>query len=114
MNRLFVVSNRVGPLSDDRKAGGLAVGLADALRRRGGVWFGWSGKTSAEGTFGPLQIKTEGNVQLATVDMTQADIDQFYSGYSNQSLWPIFHYRIDLAQFDRRFAETYWRINDES
>ena len=60
MNRLFVVSNRVGPLSDDRKAGGLAVGLADALRKRGGVWFGWSGKTSAEGTFGPLQIKTEG------------------------------------------------------
>jgi trehalose 6-phosphate synthase len=112
MNRLFVVSNRVGPLSDDRKAGGLAVGLADALRRRGGVWFGWSGKTSAEGTFGPLQIKTEGDVQLATVDLTQADIDDFYSGYSNQSLWPIFHYRIDLAHFDRRFAETYWRINE--
>ena len=112
MNRLFVVSNRVGPLSDDRKAGGLAVGLADAVRRRGGVWFGWSGKTSTEGTFGPLQIKTEGNVQLATVDMTQADIDEFYSGFANQSLWPVFHYRIDLAQFDRRFAETYWRINE--
>jgi trehalose 6-phosphate synthase len=112
MNRLFVVSNRVGPLSDDRKAGGLAVGLADALRRRGGVWFGWSGKTSAEGTFGPLQIKTEGSVQLATVDMTQADIDEFYSGFANQALWPVFHYRIDLAHFDRRFAETFWRINE--
>jgi trehalose 6-phosphate synthase len=112
MNRLFVVSNRVGPLSDDRKAGGLAVGLADALRSRGGVWFGWSGKTSAEGTFGPLQIKTEGSVQLATVDMTQTDIDEFYVGFANQALWPVFHYRIDLAHFDRRFAETYWRINE--
>jgi trehalose 6-phosphate synthase len=112
MNRLFVVSNRVGPLNDDRKAGGLAVGIADALRARGGVWFGWSGKTSEEGTFGPLQIRTEGNVQLAAVDMTRADIDDFYSGYSNQALWPIFHYRIDLARFDRRFAETFWRINE--
>jgi trehalose 6-phosphate synthase len=112
MNRLFVVSNRVGPLNDDRKAGGLAVGLADALRRRGGVWFGWSGKTSAEGTFGPLQIKTEGSVQLATVDMTQSDIDEFYSGFANQALWPIFHYRIDLAHFDRRFSESFWRINE--
>ena len=105
MNRLVVVSNRVGPLGDDRKAGGLAVGIADAFRRRGGVWFGWSGKTSEEGTFGPLQIKAEGNVQLATVDMAPADIEEFYSGFSNQTLWPIFHYRIDLARFDRRAGE---------
>ena len=48
--RLVVVSNRVGPLDDEGKAGGLAVGLADALRRRGGLWFGWSGETSDEGT----------------------------------------------------------------
>jgi trehalose 6-phosphate synthase len=76
------------------------------------VWFGWSGKTSEEGTFGPLQIKSEGNVQLATVDMTPSDIEEFYSGFSNQTLWPIFHYRIDLARFDRRFAESFFRINE--
>ncbi len=112
MNRLFVVSNRVGPLNDAATAGGLAVGLGDALRERGGVWFGWSGKTSEEGTFGPLQIKTEGGVQLATVDMTPADIEEFYSGFANQSLWPVFHYRIDLARFERRFAEAFWRVNE--
>jgi len=112
MNRLFVISNRVGPLADGGKAGGLAVGLADALRRRGGVWFGWSGQTSEEGTHGQLHTKTEGKVQLATVDMTQADLDAFYHGYANQSLWPIFHYRTDLANYDRRNAETYERINE--
>lgn len=112
MNRLFVVSNRVGPLGDDRKAGGLAVGVADGLRERGGVWFGWSGETTEEGTFGPLKIHTEGQVQLATVDMTPADIAEFYSGFANQVLWPIFHYRIDLANFDRRFADAFWRINE--
>jgi trehalose 6-phosphate synthase len=112
MNRLFVVSNRVGPLNDAATAGGLAVGIGDALRERGGVWFGWSGKTSEEGTFGPLQIKTEHGVQLATVDMTPADIEEFYSGFANQALWPVFHYRIDLATFERRFAEAFWRINE--
>jgi trehalose 6-phosphate synthase len=112
MNRLVVVSNRVGPLNDAATAGGLAVGIGDALRERGGVWFGWSGKSSEEGTFGPLQIKTEGGVQLATVDLTPADINDFYSGFANQSLWPLFHYRIDLANFDRRFAEAYWRVNE--
>jgi trehalose 6-phosphate synthase len=112
MNRLFVVSNRVGPLNDATTAGGLAVGIGDALRERGGVWFGWSGKASEEGTFGPLQIKTEAGVQLATVDLTPGDIEDFYSGFANQSLWPLFHYRIDLANFDRRFAEAYWRVNE--
>ncbi len=112
MNRLVVISNRVGPLNDEGKAGGLAVGLADALRQRGGVWFGWSGKTSAEGTFGPLQVKTEGAVQLATVDMTPVDLEDFYNGFANQALWPVLHYRIDLAGFDRRFAEAFWRINE--
>jgi trehalose 6-phosphate synthase len=112
MNRLFAISNRVGPLSDEGKAGGLAVGLADALRQRGGVWFGWSGETSEEGTHGPLNLKTDGKVELATVDLTQSDLDAYYHGYANQSLWPVFHYRTDLANYDRRHSETYERINE--
>ncbi len=112
MSRLVVVSNRVGPLSDEGKAGGLAVGLADALRTRGGVWFGWSGEETAQGTFGPLHLSVEGDVSLATVDLTPADLQEFYSGYANQTLWPILHYRIDLATFDRRFVQAYQRVND--
>ncbi len=112
MDRLIVISNRVGPLSDEGKAGGLAVGLADALRQRGGVWFGWSGETSAQGTHGPLHVKTEGKVQLATIDLTEPDLNAFYRGFANQALWPILHYRVDLANFDRRFVETYERINE--
>ena len=112
MSRLVVVSNRVGPLSDEGKAGGLAVGLADALRQRGGVWFGWSGKQTEEGTFGPLHLTTEGEVQLATIDLTENDVEEFYSGHANQTLWPVLHYRVDLAIFDRRFADAYQRVNE--
>ena len=43
MSRLVVVSNRVGPLKDTGRAGGLAVALVDALTEMGGLWFGWSG-----------------------------------------------------------------------
>ncbi len=112
MSRLIVISNRVGPLNDEGKAGGLAVGLADALRQRGGIWFGWSGGTTEEGTHGPLRIENEGKVKLATVDMTEADLDAFYRGFANQALWPVFHYRIDLANYERRQAEIYERINE--
>jgi trehalose 6-phosphate synthase len=112
MSRLVVVSNRVGPLSDEGKAGGLAVGLADALRTRGGIWFGWSGEESAEGTFGPLHLTEEGAVSMATLDMTPADVEEFYGGFANQTLWPILHYRLDLADFDRRYEDAYKRVNE--
>lgn len=62
MSRLVVVSNRVGPLKDTGQAGGLAVALVDTLNATGGIWFGWSGEISEEGTFGNL--KTGGNKKV--------------------------------------------------
>jgi len=109
--KLVVVSNRVGPLTDSGKAGGLAVGLGDALRARGGIWFGWSGKTSEQGTFSQLERRTEGNVELITVDMTEQEHDDFYGGYANTTLWPLMHYRLDLISFDRRFEAAYRHVN---
>jgi trehalose 6-phosphate synthase len=39
-------------------------------------------------------------------------VEAFYNGYANQALWPVLHYRIDLAHFDRQHAETYQRVNE--
>ena len=58
--RLVAVSNRVGPVRGAAAAGGLAVGLVDVLRERGGLWFGWSGKTTAAGRARLHVEKTEG------------------------------------------------------
>jgi len=110
--RLVVVSNRVGPLSDSGKAGGLAVGLADALKARGGVWFGWSGETSELGTGSELHRQAVGDVELITVDMTEQEQEEFYGGYANTTLWPLMHYRLDLASFERRFEATYRHVNE--
>ncbi|AXS41961.1 trehalose-6-phosphate synthase [Breoghania sp. L-A4] len=111
MTRLVVVSNRVGPLRDTGKAGGLAVGLVDALKQRGGLWFGWSGRISEEGTFGVLHNEGEGSVELATIDLTQQDYDEFYAGYANRALWPALHYRLDLVENERHFEDGYRRVN---
>jgi trehalose 6-phosphate synthase len=112
MGRLVVVSNRV---ADPRKvaAGGLAVALGEALRSTGGLWFGWSGAIKPDGTpgEGELHVRQAGEVTLATVDLCQEDHDGFYLGYSNGVLWPVFHYRLDLANFDTGLVNAYRRVN---
>ncbi len=112
MSRIVVVSNRVGPLKDTGRAGGLAVALVDVLRDRGGLWFGWSGETSEAGTYGPLRLQEDGDVAIATIDLTDADYDEYYAGYANRALWPTMHYRLDLTSFDKRLDEGYRRVNE--
>jgi trehalose 6-phosphate synthase len=109
--RLVAVSNRVGPLNDEGKAGGLAVGLSDALKRRGGLWFGWSGDTSEQGTFSEAHTEVQDSVSMTTIDMNQEELEGFYFGYANRSLWPLLHYRLDLAQFDRQSERVYRSVN---
>ncbi|HTH77964.1 MAG TPA: trehalose-6-phosphate synthase, partial [Ramlibacter sp.] len=115
MPRLVVVSNR---LADPRKsaAGGLAVALAEVLNETGGLWFGWSGRTvepneGGRGGEGRLHTQHAGPVTLVTVDLSREDHDSFYAGYSNGVLWPVFHYRLDLADFDAGYITGYRRVN---
>lgn len=112
MGRLVVVSNR---LADPRKpaAGGLAVALGEVLRNTGGLWFGWSGAIvdDARAAEGSLRIQQAGAVTLATIDLCREDHDAYYAGYSNGVLWPVFHYRLDLANFDDHDVEGYRRVN---
>ncbi|MBP7567010.1 MAG: alpha,alpha-trehalose-phosphate synthase (UDP-forming) [Burkholderiaceae bacterium] len=112
MGRLVAISNRV---ADPRKAaaGGLAVALGEALNQTGGLWFGWSGTIVEGGTpgEGDLHVQQAGAVKLATVDLCREDHDSYYLGYSNNVLWPVFHYRLDLAQFEAGFIGGYRRVN---
>ena len=113
--RLVVVSNRVGPLVSGGRAGGLAVAMADALRERGGVWFGWSGNLSEQGTWAPMALERHGRgpsaITLATIDMTRADHRGFYEGFANQVLWPMMHYRTDLIAYDPDDEKAYRYVN---
>ncbi|WP_322106850.1 alpha,alpha-trehalose-phosphate synthase (UDP-forming) [Paraburkholderia sp. J41] len=113
MGRLIVVSNRVAtPTETKGSAGGLAVGVFGALKDAGGIWFGWSGDVVSEtvANAGP-QLVEEGSVTFATVGLTRKDYDQYYRGFSNATLWPVFHYRNDLARYERDEYAGYRRVN---
>ncbi|HEX2555982.1 MAG TPA: alpha,alpha-trehalose-phosphate synthase (UDP-forming) [Microvirga sp.] len=110
--RLVVVSNRV-PLPDKSgasSAGGLTVALEGALKRQGGLWFGWSGKT-VERTPGPPTVIEADNVTFCVLDLLKRDYDRYYAGFANRALWPICHYRLDLLQIDRKDRDGYFRVN---
>lgn len=113
MPRLIAVSNRVQTESEGENAnrGGLAVALAAALRQSNGIWFGWSGEQTGEFT-GQIAFRRTGGVATATIDLEAQDIDEYYNGFANRTLWPLFHYRLDLTEIARDFAGGYARVNE--
>jgi len=113
MSRLIVISNRVSAVTEGEPGaqGGLSVALTAALREMGGIWFGWSGELTDEFTGQITFARTDG-VTTATVDLEEQDVEEYYNGYANRTLWPLFHYRIDLAEFERDFADGYRRANE--
>jgi len=110
MSRLVVVSNRVLPAGGVACAGGLAVALTAALRGRPCLWFGWSGERVARYT-GEVSVRRTDDIEVATLDLDEADYAEYYNGYANGALWPLFHSRTDLTDYDGAFNEGYRRVN---
>jgi trehalose 6-phosphate synthase len=111
LSRVVVVSNRVAPIKKGNSSvGGLAVAILAALKETGGLWFGWSGEVVETPREEP-DIFPVGRLTYATIDLTHKDYDEYYNGYANGTLWPLFHYRLDLASFSRRNYEGYLRVN---
>ncbi|MBS0214744.1 MAG: alpha,alpha-trehalose-phosphate synthase (UDP-forming) [Proteobacteria bacterium] len=109
MSRLIVVSNRVA-LPGQNQPGGLAVGIDAALRARGGVWFGWSGKVARDGS-GAVDEYRDGAIRYVTLDLSRRDVADYYNGFSNRTLWPLLHFRLDLVDYDRATRAGYRRVN---
>ena len=112
MSRLVVVSNRVAPITEgEPAAGGLAVGVLDALRAEGGLWFGWSGEVSTDAEPMPNPGRDVGRITIRTIDLSRKDYDEFYRGFANGTLWPVLHYQMGLARFDWTEFAGYRRVN---
>jgi trehalose 6-phosphate synthase len=111
--RIVVVSNRVAVPSGDggTRAGGLEVALRSFLKRNHGVWFGWSGRVAAKGEEDIRSVE-HGGVTYVTTDLTRTDFQEYYNGFANRMLWPILHYRLDLAEFSSRDLTGYMRVNE--
>ena len=112
MSRLVLVSNRVADLEKTSQSGGLAVALGDMLLEHGGLWFGWDGEI-IDGAIAPsVSIRTEGETTVATTPLTRSEVDNYYNGMANSVLWPILHYRLDLAHLDVGYLQAYRQVNE--
>jgi trehalose 6-phosphate synthase/phosphatase len=121
MSRLIVVSNRLpfalDVTSEDLwtvtpAAGGLVSAIEPVLRERGGTWIGWPG---IAGTIPKtaLEEATRGvGYAVVPVSLSQAERDEFYYGYSNEVIWPLFHDLQNFCNFEPAFWETYKTVNE--
>jgi trehalose 6-phosphate synthase len=110
MARLVIVSNRVPiPKARGTQAGGLAVALRELLTP-GSMWFGWSGRLTAEPSTQPALVEARG-VTYATIDLSADAYRAFYVGFANGALWPLLHFRLGLMHFRREDYDGYLTVN---
>src|SRR5499427_6181850 len=121
MNRLIVVSNRL-PFALDSTAedlwtvtpatGGLVSAVEPVLRERGGIWIGWPG-TAGEIPKRPLAEATrDAGYKVVPVALSETERDEFYYGYSNEVIWPLFHDLQNFCNFEPTYWETYKAVNE--
>ncbi len=118
--RLIVVSNRLpvslsntdGQWSIKPGAGGLVTALAPVLRDRGGTWIGWSGAhTTSDLNRLFKAYSKEAGYSLVPVDLTQEQIDNYYFGFSNEVIWPLFHDFQSRCRFNPEYWHNYLEVN---
>ncbi|UDY24203.1 alpha,alpha-trehalose-phosphate synthase (UDP-forming) [Nocardioides sp. Kera G14] len=86
--------------------GGLVSALEPVLRENDGVWVGWPGGTDEE-----LEPFETGGLRLIPVAMSEADINGYYEGMSNGTLWPLYHDLVAKPMFHREWWDSYQRVN---
>jgi trehalose 6-phosphate synthase len=120
--RLIVVSNRLPYVLENSNrgawtltpgSGGLVSALLPVLRDRGGIWIGWSG--TSEPVPGIAEIfrgaSREAGYMLKPVDLSADEVENYYHGYSNESIWPLFHDLQSRCNFEPEYWRNYVKVN---
>ena len=117
--RLVIISNRV-PASPtlvppERRGSGPVGGLVNAIRpvleQQHAVWLGWSGRSTDRRPSTVPSVTNIGSVQLATLDLSEEEANQYYSGFSNRTMWPLLHSFPERVVIRRNTYASYRRIN---
>ncbi|MCU1581007.1 MAG: otsA, partial [Microbacteriaceae bacterium] len=86
--------------------GGLVTALEPVMRANGGAWIGWAGQPNL--TFSPFESD---GILVVPVALSQEEIENYYEGFSNDTLWPLYHDVISSPSYRRDWWETYLRVN---
>lgn len=92
--------------------GGVASGLGSIYKTGTNIWIGWPGISVDESREKEVTGRLS-KLNLVPVFLTENDIAQYYEGYSNATLWPVFHYMPSYAQYDDVFWEYYKSVNEK-
>ncbi len=118
--KILIVSNRLpvriargeGGVSIVPGSGGLVTALAPVLRDRGGTWLGWDGDPLGEAPQSLLvDHSSRVGYRLIPITLLPKEVDEYYHGFSNETLWPLFHDLLGHCRFSRQNWNTYRQVN---
>lgn len=119
MPKTIIVSNRL-PIKIQREGkhfeympseGGLATGLGSIYKEGDNIWVGWPGLPVAKADDRDEIRKRLGEHSMRPVFLTNTEIEEYYEGFSNETLWPNFHYFNQYSVFNETYWKTYQRVN---
>ncbi len=121
--RVIIVSNRLpivvakdksGNWNVEPGSGGLVTALAPVLKNRGGLWIGWPGIHAEEGLNLDALLKRatrDSGYTLKPVALTRDEVKEYYMGFSNEVLWPLFHDFVPFCNFKPEYWQAYTQVN---
>jgi trehalose 6-phosphate synthase/phosphatase len=123
MDKTIIISNRLpvqlqidnGSITAIPSVGGLATGMKSVHSGGDSLWIGWSGLTDEEIPDGlaPEIDKALAKHGSSKVNLTSEEVDGFYYGFSNRTIWPLFHYFLEYSEFELQSWETYKAVNQK-
>src|SRR5690606_25732476 len=119
MGKTIIVSNRLpvslrikhGKFEFRPSAGGLATGLGSIYKEGENIWVGWPGNDVGNQEQRTEVIDELQVLKMVPVFLTKKDIVEFYEGFSNETIWPAFHYFTQYINYDQNHWDAYVRVN---
>ena len=126
--RIVIVSNRLPftvvqdgeGIQFIESVGGLATGLRMLLTSTQSslsgeselVWVGWPGSTIRDEIRDEVRAKALSEFSCCPVFLSEQDLENFYQGFCNETIWPLFHYFPTYARYDEAYWEQYRKVNE--
>ena len=120
MTKTIIVSNRLplkiekdkdGELHYKTSEGGLATGLGSVYKEGGNIWLGWPGTDIKSKELKQQVTERLKQENMKPVFLNKEEIELYYEGFSNETLWPIFHYFSQYVVYDNSYWDSYQRVN---